>query len=210
MAKRRKVNNMLGLAVLSTVTFKPMHPYEMATLIRERGKGPDMDIKWGSLYTVVSNLEKHGYLTATGSSRRGGRPERTVYAITDEGRAELRDWMRELLCVPEKEFPRFTAVLSVLRALPPDEVAELLERRLAALEEQLATGRTALAASAMPRIFLLEVEYDLAVREAEADWVRGLLAEIHGGSLPGLATWREFYRTGNIPRDMQQWLDRGN
>src|SRR5215831_1145611 len=138
MAKRRKVNNMLGLAVLSTVTFKPMHPYEMATVMRERGKDQDMDIKWGSLYTVVSNLERHGFLTATGSNRQGGRPERTVYAITDAGRAELQDWVRELLGVPEQEFPRFTAALSVLGALPPDEVAELLDGRLAALEEQLA------------------------------------------------------------------------
>ena len=34
MAKRRKVRNLLGLAVLSTVTARPMHPYEMASLMR--------------------------------------------------------------------------------------------------------------------------------------------------------------------------------
>ena len=207
MAKRRKVNNMLGLAVLSTVTFRAMHPYEMATVMRERGKDQDMDIKWGSLYTVVSNLEKHGFLTATGSTRQGGRPERTVYAITDAGRAELQDWVRELLSVPEREFPKFTAALSVLGALPPDEVAELLERRLAALEEQLESARAALASAEVPRIFVLEAEYTLAVREAEADWVRGLLREIHDGSLPGLAGWRDFYRTGRIPPELKELLD---
>ena len=109
MPKRRKVNNMLGLAVLSTVSFQPMHPYEMAAVMRERGKDQDMDIKWGSLYTVVQNLEKHGFLAATESVRQGGRPERTVYRITDAGRAELQDWARELLGEPEREFPRFEA-----------------------------------------------------------------------------------------------------
>ena len=63
-----------------------MHPYEMAATMRERGKEQNMKIKWGSLYTVVQNLEKHGFIAATETSRQGRRPERTVYAITDAGR----------------------------------------------------------------------------------------------------------------------------
>ncbi|HZC27992.1 MAG TPA: PadR family transcriptional regulator, partial [Actinopolymorphaceae bacterium] len=75
MARRRKVGNLLALAVLSAVVERPMHPYEMASVLRERGKDNDMKIKWGSLYTVVQNLEKHGLLEATESMRQGGRPE---------------------------------------------------------------------------------------------------------------------------------------
>ena len=85
MAKRRKVGNLLGLAVLSAVALKPMHPYEIASVLRERGKDQDIPIKWGSLYTVVANLEKHGFLKAAESVRQGGRPERTVYRITEAG-----------------------------------------------------------------------------------------------------------------------------
>jgi DNA-binding PadR family transcriptional regulator len=205
--KRRKVNNMLGLAVLATVVLQPMHPYEMATVMRERGKDQDMDIKWGSLYTVVANLEKHGFLAATGSDRQGGRPERTVYAITDAGRAELQDWVRELLAVPEPEFPRFTAALSVLGVLPPDEVTALLTQRLAGLEERIATARTALAESPVPRLFLIEAEFDLALREAEAAWVRGLLTEFRTGTLPGLQDWRDFHATGQMPPEMRRLLE---
>ena len=54
MSKRRKVGNLLGLAVLSAVALKPMHPYEIASVLRERGKDQDIKIKWGSLYTVVA------------------------------------------------------------------------------------------------------------------------------------------------------------
>src|SRR4051794_25319206 len=57
-----KVGNPLGLAVLAAPRTKPMHPYEVAGLLRERGKDQDMRIKWGSLYTVVGNLEKHGFI----------------------------------------------------------------------------------------------------------------------------------------------------
>src|SRR5437763_3152608 len=103
MAKRRKVANLLALAVLGTVVQRPMHPYEMASMLRERGKDKDLPIKWGSFYTVVRNLEKHGLIEATETARLGARPERTVYAITDDGRAELIDWVRELISTPERE-----------------------------------------------------------------------------------------------------------
>jgi DNA-binding PadR family transcriptional regulator len=201
MAKRRKVSNMLGLAVLSTVSVRPMHPYEMASLMRERGKDQDMEIKWGSLYTVVRNLEKHGFLAVAESVRHGGRPERTVYRITDAGRDELADWVRELIAVPEQEHPRFEAGLSVIGALTPDEVTALLFDRVAALDEQNAGQRAYLAAQAeeVLRIFLIEAEYDLAIREAEANWVRSLLAELTDGTLPGLAEWREYHATGRVP-----------
>ncbi|MGI5202180.1 PadR family transcriptional regulator [Spirillospora sp. CA-108201] len=210
MAKRRKVGNLLGLAVLSTVTARPMHPYEMASLIRARGKDRDMDIKWGSLYTVVRNLEKHGFLAVEGSAREGARPERTVYGITDAGRDELADWVRELIGVPERERPRFEAGLSVLGALGPDEAAALLRGRLDAMEREIAADRTALEGEPeVPRLFLLEAEYDLAMRRAEAAWVRGLLAEIEDGTLPHLDLWRSFHATGEMPPEIAELAERG-
>ena len=212
MAKRRRVGNLLALAVLATVVQRPMHPYEMASMLRERGKDQDMKIKWGSLYTVVQNLEKHGLIEATESLRQGGRPERTVYRITDAGRAELVDWARELVSTPEREQPRFEAGLSVLAALPPDEVKSLLQQRLALLDEQLAAQRDALAqhGGEIPRLFLLENEYDLAVREAEAAWVRALLDELTDGTFPGLAQWQAFHQTGRVPPELAEIAERGS
>ncbi len=202
MAKRRKVGNLLGLALLALlVPGRPMHPYEMVRVLRATGKEHDMKIKWGSLYTVVQNLEKHGFIEATSSNRAGRRPERTVYAITDAGRAKLKDWMRELVAVPEPEHPRFEAALSVLGVLSPDEVIPLLEERLRALDEAVAADRAMLkqAAVAVPRLFLIEAEFALAMREAEAAWVRSLLKELVDGTLPGVAEWREYHQTGGVP-----------
>jgi DNA-binding PadR family transcriptional regulator len=211
MAKRRKVGNLMALAILSTVALRPMHPYEMAGALRGWGKDQDVPIKWGSLYTVVGNLAKHGFLDEVESGREGRRPERTVYRITDAGRAELVDWVRELLSVPEPELPRFRAGLSVLAVLRPDEVAELLAKRLAAVEAREVDVRTRLAGESarVPRLFLVELEYDLALIAAEAAWTRSLVDEITAGTLPGLADWRRFHETGEISAELAELAEGG-
>jgi DNA-binding PadR family transcriptional regulator len=206
--ERRRVVNLLALAVLSLLRpGYPMHPYQIANVLRRTGKERDMPIKVGSLYTVVRNLERHGFIEATGSHRAGRRPERTEYTITDAGRAELRDWLRELVAMPASEYPRFQAALSVLSTLHPDEAAASLQERLHALDDDIAARRDALAHSeGTRRLFLIEDEYALEMRRAEAAWVRCLLAEITNGSFPDMAGWREFHQTGHVSAEFTEML----
>ncbi|MEV0644829.1 PadR family transcriptional regulator [Phytomonospora sp. NPDC050363] len=201
MTQRRKVGNILALALLSLLApGEPLHPYEMARILRRTGKEQDMNIKVGSLYTVVQNLEKHGYIEAATTEREGRRPERTPYAITPAGREELTDWLGELVAVPQHEYPRFRAALSILGVLSPDRVVRLLRQRLEALNAESAAQREQLAAAGeLPRVLLIEVEYTLAMREAEAAWVRGLLTEIEDETLSGVKEWRDYHQRGTRP-----------
>jgi DNA-binding PadR family transcriptional regulator len=203
MAKRRKVGNLLALALLSLLAQQPMYPYEMAQTLRARGKENAIKINWGSLYTVVQNLQKYGFIEEVGTDREGRQPERTTYQITERGTAELRDWLRELLSVPEEPQSPFAAALSEGGILPPAEVAELLMKRLATLDE-LNTAHTAdlkLWAERLPRVLLVEAEYQLAMRLAEANWVRGLLKEIVEGTISGIDAWRRMHETGQLPEE---------
>jgi DNA-binding PadR family transcriptional regulator len=211
MAQRRKVNNLLALAVLALAAEAPMHPYEMATKLRERGKDQSIKINWGSLYTVVGNLEKHGLIQATETEREGRRPERTLYAITEAGMAELKDWMRELLGSYEKEYRRLEAALAELPILPPDEVADLLAEREDAIRAEIArlADLCQRAGADLPRLFLLETEYELALLRAEADWIAALRAELADGSFPGLAFWRYFHDSGLPPSKVVEMFERG-
>jgi DNA-binding PadR family transcriptional regulator len=208
--KRRKVGNVLGLAVLSVVLERPMHPYEMAAVLKQRGKDADMPIKWGSLYTVVANLEKHGFVEAVESVKDGGRPERTVYRITPAGRAEFEDWVRELVGTVDREPPRFKAGLSMIGVLGPDQAISRLRERLEQLGDRAEAYRAALEQlrPLMPRLFLVEVEYDLAMTEAEVRWVRGFLEELTTGALPGLDAWRRYHKTGEFPDDLGEFVER--
>ncbi|MEU6190093.1 PadR family transcriptional regulator [Nocardia sp. NPDC047038] len=209
--KKRKVDNLLALAVLSVIVDRPMHRYEIAQTLRDRGKDHDMAIKWGSLYTVVQNMAKVGFLEVVGSERAGARPERVIYRITDEGRAEMADWTRELLSTPEPEPHRFVAGLSILAVLPPSEVVELLATRLEALDRTIETVRRELGelAGALPRLFIVESEFGLAMLEAEAAWTRSLRAELTEGTFPGLAQWREWHERGALPSEVAEMVERG-
>jgi DNA-binding PadR family transcriptional regulator len=210
MAEKRKVASLLALAVLATVVQRPMHRYEMASVMRARGKDRDMNIKWGSVYTVVQNLERNGYLESIGVTRQGARPERTMYQITDAGRDELVAWTRELIAEPEAEHTRFVAGLSVLAVLTPQDAADLLDRRLERLTESIETLRAELQQAAeVPRLFLIEDEYRIAMTQAEADWTRSLLDELSTGTFPHLDVWHRWHESGDVPAEFTELAERG-
>ncbi|MEV6014099.1 MULTISPECIES: PadR family transcriptional regulator [unclassified Streptomyces] len=208
--KRRKLNNPLALAVMTTLWQKPMHPYEIARTLRRQGKDTSTKINYGSLYTVVQNLERHGFVEVTDVERQGNRPERTIYGITEAGREEMTEWLSDLMAVPAREYPIFETALSLMGVLPPDEVARLLAERLNSLEVQAASARGGLTKlyETLPRLFLVETEYQLHMIEAQAAWVRGFLAELGDGTLPGVEAWRTFHETGEIPPEFQELEER--
>jgi DNA-binding PadR family transcriptional regulator len=209
MARRRPVSNPLALVVLTFLTGGPMHPYEMAQQLKATGKELTVKISWGSLYTVVQNLQRHGFIEEAGTTRQGARPERTSYAITEAGRDELRDWLAELLAEPQKEFPLFPVALSLVGVLSPEEVIQLLRRRLDTLDGEVARAASDLDSyrATLPRIFLIEADYLLAMRRTEAEWVRGLLGELESGAFPDLDVWRSYHDSGEVPDHIRKMLD---
>ncbi|CAM3911735.1 PadR family transcriptional regulator [Smaragdicoccus niigatensis] len=199
----RKVSNLLALAVLACLAERPMHRYEIASVLKSRGKDRDMSIKWGSLYTVVQNLERHGLLEVVGSERPTARPERVIYRITGDGRVELDSWLKELLSTPSRDSQSFIAGLSIMAMLPPDDVISLLTERLSTLRARIAERRAALQnlPDGLPRIFVVEDEFEIAIQEAEAQWVEEFRDSLASGSFPDLDMWREMQRRLATPDD---------
>jgi DNA-binding PadR family transcriptional regulator len=177
----RRVRNLLALAVLSYLSRGPKHPYELGRTLRENDDGRSIKFNHGSLYMVVGQLEKAGFVAAQETSRAGQRPERTVYAITDAGRQELHGWLRELVEEPQHEYPHFVAALSLIGALGPDEAVDLLRRRLERLARLRAEIRELIdrtVAGGVHPMFLVEEEYRIALLDADAAFVDGLVERI--------------------------------
>jgi DNA-binding PadR family transcriptional regulator len=190
-----RLSNPLALAVLTLLTDRPMHPYEMSTTLRERHKEESIKLNYGSLYSVVASLQKYGLISVQETVRQGNRPERTIYAITDAGRAKMSDWLSDLISRPAREFTTFEAALSLMGALEPDEVIRLLEIRLNSLQAKLLSAEGLLAGMPpnFPRIFLIENEFQNSMLGAELSFVRKLLHDLKTDALSGLKGWRRMH-----------------
>ena len=193
---RRRVSNPLALAVLSCLNERPMHPYEINTTLRSRGKEQSIKLNYGSLYAVVESLQKHGLITTRATTREGRRPERTVYEITPAGVEEFEDWLAELLSTPVREFTSLEAGLSLMPGLPPDEVARLLEQRAERLQIEL-RSLEAMGAVAdemqLPELFAVESHYRHAMLRAELEFVIALAKRIRSSELGGAKLWRKIH-----------------
>src|SRR5258708_39341057 len=86
----RAVNNLLGLAVLSYLTERPMHAYELNRLLKDRDAAQTFRLSYGALYGVVRQLAEAGLIQASGTGRRGRPPPPTGYELTDTGPAQKR------------------------------------------------------------------------------------------------------------------------
>ena len=201
MASRNR-SNPLALAVLLSLFERPMHPYEVATTLRRRRKDDSVRLNYGSLYSVVTSLERRGLIAELETEREGRLPERTVYRLTDPGRIEAHDWLAELLSTPIHEYPAFVAALSFLPALPPSEAVALLAQRAASLELQLAQARGArelLETRGLPRLLWVEAEFATVLCEAELDYVRRLIRDISEERLDGIEWWRAIHESEGPP-----------
>jgi DNA-binding PadR family transcriptional regulator len=188
-------SNPLALAVLACLIERPMHPYEISSTLRSRGKHESIKLNYGSLYTVVEALAKRGLIAAQETERAGRRPERTVYRITETGRIEFADWLSDLLSTPVNDFTTFEAALSLLPGLPPQEVVGLLRDRAERLRFLIAEADAIdqVAAATIPRLFLVESDYRQALRRAELAYVEQLIKDIDTGAIGGVDLWQKWH-----------------
>ena len=197
----------MALAVLSYLSQRPMHPYELGRTLRDHGDARSIKFNQGSLYMVFQQLERAGYVAAQETTRAGHRPERTVYGITDAGRQEMRDWLRELIAEPRHEYPHFVAALSLIGALPPDEVVELLSERADRIAEQRHETRSLIDDALESRVhplFLVEEDYRLALLDAEAAFIDRFIERITNRTTGWARQWREFHDAQRVTGEGQE------
>src|SRR3954467_5014715 len=112
MSEKTRSYGLWELAVLSFLRERPMHPYEIQRLLKERRKDDVLVLKRGSLYHAIRRLEESRLISAGESPRARRRPERTTYHITRDGERELVRWLRALVERPRNERSDFMGSLS--------------------------------------------------------------------------------------------------
>ncbi|RXZ48979.1 PadR family transcriptional regulator [Agromyces fucosus] len=181
---QRADRDLPSLTVLALLSLGPRHTYDMHRFMVATRK----DFVEGlprSLYHAVDRLEASGLVIEAGAEQTPGRPERMRYAITDAGRAELRRRVALLLATPEPDATLAYAALSFVGALGPGETVAALRARVAMIELKLTRLADDLAeAAGVPRLLLLEAEFEQSRLTAEKEWMAGLIVELESGGLP--------------------------
>jgi DNA-binding PadR family transcriptional regulator len=195
-------HDLVGLTVLAMLSVRASHPYELQQFIVHTRK----DYVTGmprSLYHAVDRLSAAGLIKADQTVREGRRPERTVYRITDGGRRALVKQLSGLIERPRMDRPTFTAAVSLLGSLPVPAAREALRIRASAIGEMITVGAAQLGAlrdSGLPDVVVLELEYELAMRQAELDWTGTVLARLDSGALD----WTDPLRTSSLDKALRQ------
>lgn len=176
----------LALAVLSLLVAGPLHPYGIQRLIKQWGKDKVVNVgQRANLYKTIKRLHEAGLIAVRQTERDQLYPERTVYELTEDGRREMLAWLADMLAMPRNEFPQFPAALSFAMLLDPADALAVLERRAAALRENLTRleGDLKTYSGSLPRVTLLDDEYLCAVTAAELGWVSGVRDDLRTGAL---------------------------
>lgn len=177
----------LALMVLVLLAEAPMHPYEMQRVMQARGKDTVVRVQRGSLYPAVERLVAAGLIEPVETEREGRRPERTVYRITEDGRETAEMWLTTMVREVRNEFPDFPAALSFLPLLSAADARVELTARLVSLGKSIAAIRSVTEGLnerfRLPRLFIIETEYQLTMLEAEYRWVSGVIDDIAEGRL---------------------------
>lgn len=183
----------LAAQLLLLLAEEPMHAYRMQRLIKARDKDRIVNIaQRNSVYQTLDRLLRAELVAVADREREPGRPERTIYRITDIGHRTLEEWVLEMLSTPAREFPEFPVALASLPYLTPARGAELLAGRADRLRESLeraADEAERAKKMGLPRLFLLEEEYRGAVTEAELRWVNGVVEDLNSGRLTWDDAW---------------------
>jgi DNA-binding PadR family transcriptional regulator len=178
----------LALAVLSLLEVGPLHPYGIQRLIKQWGKDRVVNVgNRANLYKTIKRLHEARLIAVRQTERDQQYPERTVYELTEEGRQQAREWLVDMLSTPRNEFPEFPAALSFAMLLGPEEAASVLEQRADRLADEVSTHQRDLEvhSGSLPRVTLLDDEYQCAVATAELTWIRTVVEDLRSG----LLTW---------------------
>ncbi|MBA3531697.1 MAG: PadR family transcriptional regulator [Ardenticatenales bacterium] len=175
-------------ALLGLLAQQPRHGYELhAAFEAVVGGKQNWDVKPAQIYTTLTRLEASGLVRQEGVEQEGG-PEKRIYALTEEGRNELEQWLTSAI---ERGHQRDELFLKLMLSLATGQggPSHLLQRQRAGLYQEL-HALTLQRNRADPRRELAQVLlFDKAIMHLEADlrWieiVEARLSEIVRQPLP--------------------------
>ena len=171
------------LAILSLVTEKPRHGYEMEQVIEGRGMRDWTEIGFSSIYYLLKKLEKDGLVEGQLEQAERG-PARKVYRPTPAGWQALHDGVLEALSVPQPCYSPLQLGMANLPGIPPDEaIAALVQYREALIARRDHTQARWDAQKPLPYFVDAMFDHGITMAEAEIAWIGKLIKQVEEHSV---------------------------
>ncbi|MCR2806246.1 PadR family transcriptional regulator [Paenibacillus soyae] len=178
---------MVKLLVLGLLMEKDRHPYDIRQTIIGRNWHLTFKVQDGSLYYAVDQLRERGFIEAAEIIRNSGdsRPDKTVYRITEEGRAaflELLDKQMSQTAFPQH--PIFAALPFLARG-DRDQTRIHLKKQYEACVARLEMlkGVSAKKEGALPGGAVQLIRGMLKFSLAEKEWLEEVMHNAESGQL---------------------------
>lgn len=175
------------LVILGLLREKPLYGYEIKQIIEEH-MSDWTSIAFGSIYFALDKLADEQFVEKVNIEQDNKRPARSVYQITESGRAEFLRLLREGWQQIERQYFALDICLFFLESLPLDEVKAYLEKRQATLQMTLGYLEThraeQLSNPEVPRLATAIFDHTFVHNQAELNWVSDLLQKLESGEYP--------------------------
>lgn len=167
------------VALLGLLSEAPKHAWQIERDVEHRSMRTWTELSQSTIYRQLHALERAGYVASTTDVVDGR--ARKVYALTDAGRAAVRDRLLAILSAPES--PTWSVDLATynLDLVPTADAIEALTRYRARLREAIAGWQATeeyMVASACPTHRLAVVRRPRYLLAAEIRWVDDFIAEL--------------------------------
>ncbi|GCF10040.1 PadR family transcriptional regulator [Dictyobacter arantiisoli] len=184
----KRSENKSRYAILGMLTIAPMSGYDLKKFT-EKSMNYFWNENYAWIYPTLKQLEQEG-LVVSSQEKQEGRPDRHLYTLTEQGRAELRRWLNEPTVFHET--PRNEHLLKMFFA---DQVPlsitieqmrfwrEALQNMLTSLEDLDRQASVVALEQKVPQgrpYRLLALSYGLHMGRAQLVWCEETIAKLEG------------------------------
>lgn len=175
------------LAILSLISEKPRHGYEIEGVIEERGMRDWTDVAFSSIYFILNRLMKKGLAASSLQPASGRGPAKKVFHSTDEGHKALHDGILQAIVTEDRSGKSFLLALACLPMLTKVEIEEAFTRRFARLTAKIdeLSQHPTLVFPGMPLHVRAMFEYSINQIQAELAWSQKFLKSYLAGEQHG-------------------------
>ena len=154
------------LLILWLLAEHPRHGYRLKAVLTDSGFAPWFTLEDASIYAMLRSLTKQGLAAIAGKEQTQGRPARTLYRITSEGRRALKDGLTEAFAIVHARAEPIHALAATDEFEPPALRVAFARRRLSISERLSEITRQAPASPSQSL-----VRREIALLQAEQSWL---------------------------------------